>query len=230
MRELLDLTGRVVIVTGGSRGVGLGITERFLEAGAEVVICGRKQPEATIVAGGREAVFTPADVREVEQIESVVAFACERFGRLDVLVNNAGGAPQADAATVSPRFSESIIKLNSDCPVELRAAGERRDAATGRGRIDHQYRQRERSPTLARYGGVRSCKGRRPESDAIPGDRMGASSSHQRHHRGHDQDGAGASPLRRRRRDRLGGVGPFHSAASASREMSAISASFSPVR
>jgi NAD(P)-dependent dehydrogenase (short-subunit alcohol dehydrogenase family) len=108
----LDFSGRVAIVTGGARGVGRGITSRFLEAGADVVICGRNQPEELPAAGGREALFCAADVREVEQIARVVAFTTERFSRLDVLVNNAGGAPEADAATVSPRFSEGIIRLN----------------------------------------------------------------------------------------------------------------------
>ncbi len=112
MDNALDMSGRVVIVTGGGRGVGRGIATRFLEAGAEVVICGRKEPEELPAGGKRRAVFTPADVREVEQIDAVVAFATERFQRLDVLVNNAGGAPPADAATASPRFSESIIRLN----------------------------------------------------------------------------------------------------------------------
>src|SRR5262249_38678416 len=70
----IDLSGRVAIVTGGGRGVGRGISESFLEAGAEVVICGRKEPEQTPEAGGRRALFTPADVRELEQIEAVAAF------------------------------------------------------------------------------------------------------------------------------------------------------------
>jgi len=119
MDEVLDYTGNVVIVTGGARGVGRGISERFLEAGARVVICGRSDPESLPVAEGREALFTPADVRDVEQIESVVAFAKEKCGRLDVLINNAGGAPEADAATVSPRFSESIIRLNLIAPLNF---------------------------------------------------------------------------------------------------------------
>ena len=119
MESPLDRTGRAVIVTGGSRGVGRGIATRFLEAGADVVICGRKEPESLPEAGGRTAVFTSADVREVEQIEQVVAFTTERFSRLDVLVNNAGGAPEADAATASPRFSESIIRLNLIAPLHF---------------------------------------------------------------------------------------------------------------
>jgi NAD(P)-dependent dehydrogenase (short-subunit alcohol dehydrogenase family) len=112
MRNPLDMSGKVVIVTGGSRGVGRGITRRFLEAGADVVICGRNEPEEAPEADGRRALFTAADIREVEQIEAVVAFTTERFARLDVLVNNAGGAPMADSATASPRFSEAILRLN----------------------------------------------------------------------------------------------------------------------
>ena len=65
------------------------------------------------------ALFCEADVREVEQIERVVAFTRERLGRLDVLVNNAGGAPPAEAASASPRFSESIIRLNLIAPLHF---------------------------------------------------------------------------------------------------------------
>jgi NAD(P)-dependent dehydrogenase (short-subunit alcohol dehydrogenase family) len=119
MSDPLDMTGHAVIVTGGGRGVGRGISERFLEAGADVVICHRKAPDALPRAGGREAIFVEADVRDVEQIERVVAATRERFGRLDVLVNNAGGSPAADAATVSPRFSEKILQLNLVAPLHF---------------------------------------------------------------------------------------------------------------
>ncbi len=115
----IDLEGRVAIVTGGGRGVGRGISEALLAAGAEVVICGRNAPDALPAAGGREASFTAADIREIEQIEAVAAFAEERFGRLDVLVNNAGGAPAADAATASPRFHESLLRLNLIAPLHF---------------------------------------------------------------------------------------------------------------
>ena len=115
----LDMTGRVVLVTGGGRGVGRGISERFLAAGADVVVCGRTEPGALPSAGGRTAVFTAADVRKLEDVEALVAFATGRFGRLDVLVNNAGGAPPADAATASPRFSEAILRLNLIAPLNL---------------------------------------------------------------------------------------------------------------
>ena len=115
----IELAGRVAIVTGGGRGVGRGISERLLEAGADVVICGRNEPESLLSAAGRAAAFVAADVRELEAIDRVIAFARERFGRLDVLVNNAGGSPAAPAATASPRFSEKIIQLNLIAPMHF---------------------------------------------------------------------------------------------------------------
>jgi NAD(P)-dependent dehydrogenase (short-subunit alcohol dehydrogenase family) len=102
----LDLTGRVVLVTGGARGVGRGITESFLSVGAEVVICGRTPPSSP------PAAFVAADVRDPDQVATLVDTIVERHGRLDVAVNNAGGSPPADAATASPKFSTAIVALN----------------------------------------------------------------------------------------------------------------------
>jgi NAD(P)-dependent dehydrogenase (short-subunit alcohol dehydrogenase family) len=113
----LGLAGKVVIVTGGGRGVGRGISQGFLEAGAEVVICGRKPPESLPSHQGRLAHFVAADVRELEQTLAVIVFAQQRFGKLDVLVNNAGGSPAAAAATASPRFSEGVLRLNLIAPL-----------------------------------------------------------------------------------------------------------------
>ena len=112
----LDMTGKTVIVTGGTKGIGRVITTTFLERGADVVVCGRSDPDWLPRAGDREAVFVAADVRDPEQVEAVVKAAVERTGRLDVLVNNAGGAPEAESATVSPRFNASIIALNLTAP------------------------------------------------------------------------------------------------------------------
>jgi NAD(P)-dependent dehydrogenase (short-subunit alcohol dehydrogenase family) len=119
MGDALDMSGQVVIVTGGCRGIGRGITTKFLEAGADVVVCCRHRPEESLAGGGREAAFVEADVREVDQIDRVVSYTTDRFGRLDVLVNNAGGAPTAPAATASPRFSASIITLNLLAPLNF---------------------------------------------------------------------------------------------------------------
>ncbi|MGO9029198.1 MAG: SDR family oxidoreductase [Acidimicrobiales bacterium] len=119
-----DYAGRVVVVTGGARGIGRGITEAFLASGADVVVCGRtvtsghELPAASGPDGvERRATFVTADIRDAEQASSVIAAAIERHGRLDVLVNNAGGSPEAEAATVSPRFSTSIVALNLLAPL-----------------------------------------------------------------------------------------------------------------
>jgi len=114
----IDLTGKAVVVTGGARGIGRGITEAFLSAGADVTICGRNEPSADEVpeAGGRRAGFVRADVRDAEQAASVVATALERHGRVDVLVNNAGGSPAVAAAEASPRFVSQVVALNLLAP------------------------------------------------------------------------------------------------------------------
>ncbi len=111
-----DFTGRAVVVTGGTRGIGRVIAETFLAAGADVLVCGRNEPERLPASGGRSAVFTAADVRDPAQARAVADAAVDAFGRLDVLVNNAGGSPNADAASVSPRFVERIVALNLLAP------------------------------------------------------------------------------------------------------------------
>jgi NAD(P)-dependent dehydrogenase (short-subunit alcohol dehydrogenase family) len=118
----LDQRGRVVIITGGTKGVGRGITDRFLEAGAHVVITARNEPDEAIAVGDNEARFIAADIRDVEQIGAVIAFATDTFGALDILINNAGGSPMAEAATASPRFSQAIINLNLMAPLHLSQA------------------------------------------------------------------------------------------------------------
>ncbi|MGH9033981.1 MAG: SDR family NAD(P)-dependent oxidoreductase, partial [Acidimicrobiia bacterium] len=117
MSDPLDMSGEVVIVTGGCRGIGRGIAIRFLETGADVVICCRHEPDELPSAGGRTAAFVEADVRDADQIARVVEFTTERFGHLDVLVNNAGGSPPADSATASPKFSAAVITLNLVAPL-----------------------------------------------------------------------------------------------------------------
>ncbi|MFW2386748.1 MAG: SDR family oxidoreductase, partial [Polyangiales bacterium] len=112
MNNPLDFRSKAILVTGGSRGIGRGIAEAFLAAGADVAVCGRKEPDELPNLDGRSATFVAADVRDGEQVETMVNEVVERLGRLDVLVNNAGGAPFAEAATASARFSEKVIQLN----------------------------------------------------------------------------------------------------------------------
>ena len=111
----IDLTGRVVLVTGGQRGIGRGIAEAFVLAGAHVVTCGRSEVGEPL--SGTEHVT--CDVRDSDVVQAMVDDIVAKHGRLDVLVNNAGGAPATDAASASPRFHDKIIGLNLNAPLAL---------------------------------------------------------------------------------------------------------------
>ncbi|MBA3653015.1 MAG: SDR family oxidoreductase [Actinobacteria bacterium] len=100
----------LVLVTGGTRGIGRGIADAFADAGDTVVVCGR-----TAVQTPHE--FVAADVRDAADVERLIATVAERHGALDVVINNAGGSPPVDAATASPRFSAAIIALNLTAPL-----------------------------------------------------------------------------------------------------------------
>jgi NAD(P)-dependent dehydrogenase (short-subunit alcohol dehydrogenase family) len=119
-----DFGGRVVVVTGGTRGIGRHIAKAFLDTGADVIVCGRAEPTEDglpstegLDGSERRAVFVAADIREADQAAAVIEAARDRFGRLDVLVNNAGGSPSAEAAVASARFSASIVALNLLAPL-----------------------------------------------------------------------------------------------------------------
>ena len=102
----LGLTGRTVLVTGGVRGVGAGISAVFAGQGATVVTCARRPVEGL----GYE--FHGCDVRDPDAVAAMVADIVDRHGTLDVVINNAGGSPHALAAEASPRFHQKIIELN----------------------------------------------------------------------------------------------------------------------
>jgi NAD(P)-dependent dehydrogenase (short-subunit alcohol dehydrogenase family) len=106
----LGLAGAVVLVTGGVRGVGRGISAVFLARGAHVVTCARRDTET-------EAEFVRCDVRDEEQVSALVDGIVSRHGRLDVVVNNAGGAPYVSAAEASPRLHEKVVQLNLLAPL-----------------------------------------------------------------------------------------------------------------
>ncbi|MCB0895497.1 MAG: SDR family oxidoreductase [Nocardioidaceae bacterium] len=108
MALAVDLSGRVALVTGGTRGIGLGITRVLVAAGATVVTCSRSPAEP--VEGTTHRV---CDVRDADAVRELVG----SLDRLDVLVNNAGGAPAAEAATASPRFHEKVVGLNLLAPL-----------------------------------------------------------------------------------------------------------------
>jgi NAD(P)-dependent dehydrogenase (short-subunit alcohol dehydrogenase family) len=126
LRDALDLTGRVVLITGGTKGVGRGIARRYLDAGATVAVTARNPPETPVTGpDGSTARYWPADIRDAEQANGLVDAVVAELGRLDIVVNNAGGSPKADSADASPRFSESIIRLNLIAPLHVAQAANR---------------------------------------------------------------------------------------------------------
>jgi NAD(P)-dependent dehydrogenase (short-subunit alcohol dehydrogenase family) len=107
-----DLSGQAALVTGGTRNIGLRIAQRLRAAGADVLVCGRKEP-ADLPPG---LSFVAADVREPEQAALLVQRVIETYGHLDLLVNNAGGGPSVPAADVSPNLATAVIRLNLLAP------------------------------------------------------------------------------------------------------------------
>ena len=120
----VDLTGRVVLITGGTKGLGRGLADAFRNAGANVLICARNAPD-----NGSDDDFIAADLRDSGAARQVVETAVARHGRLDVAINNAGGSPPAAAATASPRFIEKIVALNLLAPFYVAQAAHETMAA-----------------------------------------------------------------------------------------------------
>jgi NAD(P)-dependent dehydrogenase (short-subunit alcohol dehydrogenase family) len=100
------LTDRVVLVTGGVRGVGAGISSVFAEQGATVVTCARRPVE------GLPYEFHSCDVRDDDAVKAMIDMVFARHGRLDVVINNAGGSPYVLTADSSAKFNRKIIELN----------------------------------------------------------------------------------------------------------------------
>jgi NAD(P)-dependent dehydrogenase (short-subunit alcohol dehydrogenase family) len=122
MALTIDFAGRTVLVTGGTKGVGRGIAARFADAGATVVVCARNEP--TDVLPDRWH-FLAADIRDAQAATEMVDAAHAIEGRLDFVVNNAGGGPMGPSATVAARTSERVVGLNLMAPLYVSQAANR---------------------------------------------------------------------------------------------------------
>jgi NAD(P)-dependent dehydrogenase (short-subunit alcohol dehydrogenase family) len=136
--DRFDLSGRVALVTGGTRGLGLAIARAFSAAGADVIVASRKADACDAVAaelrsGGGRALGHACHVGRWDELERLVDAAYSEFGRVDVLVNNAGVAPvYASLADVSEELFDKVVAVNLKGPFRLCAlVGERMAAGHG---------------------------------------------------------------------------------------------------
>ncbi len=149
----LDLDGAVALVTGGVRGVGAGITRVLRAAGATVVTCARRP------GADADPDFLSCDVRDPDAVAGLMAAVESRYGRLDVLVNNAGGAPFAPAATASPNFHRKILELNLLAPLHLSQLANERMQRQGSGGaivMVSSVSGHRASPGTAAYGAAKA--------------------------------------------------------------------------
>jgi gluconate 5-dehydrogenase len=138
VRELFDLRGRVAIVTGGSRGLGLAIARALGEAGAAVAISARREQwlgpaRDELTAAGLTVYAALCDVSQPEQVEQFVAAVAERFGRLDILVNNAGVSWGTPALEMPLDRWRQVLETNLTGAFLMCQAVGRRLVAAGRG-------------------------------------------------------------------------------------------------
>jgi 7-alpha-hydroxysteroid dehydrogenase len=140
---LLDefkLTDRIAIVTGGGRGIGAAIARAYAEAGADVVLAARTKEQLDAVAAdvtgmGRRALVVPTDVNDNEAVEAIVEQTMNEFGRLDIVVNNAGGTTPRPFLATSAGFLERSFHFNVTTAFVLSKAATPHLLAAGDGAI-----------------------------------------------------------------------------------------------
>ena len=139
MADRFDLTGKVAVVTGGSRGMGLEMCKAFAAAGASVIVASRKEAACHVVAeelqaeSGQQCYGFGYHAGDWDASDRLAEFAYEKFGKVDILVNNAGMSPLYDKLTnVTEALYEKILQVNLRGPFRLSTLiGERMAAGEG---------------------------------------------------------------------------------------------------
>lgn len=124
MDSLFDLTGKVALVTGGSRGLGYQMAKAFAERGADLIIASRKLESCLEVAEelkafGVRAEAISAHVGKWDECDNLIEQSYSQFGRVDILVNNAGMSPRAPSHEVTEKLFDSVVNLNFKGPFRL---------------------------------------------------------------------------------------------------------------
>jgi NAD(P)-dependent dehydrogenase (short-subunit alcohol dehydrogenase family) len=164
--DLFDLSGKVALVTGGSRGLGREMVRAFARAGADIVITSRKMDACKALANevasetGQQALPYACHVGHWDQLDGLVAAAYDRFGKVDILVNNAGMSPIYDDVTeVSESLYDKVLAVNLKGPFRLTAlVGSRMVAGNGGSIIN-----------ISSYGAIRTIPNTIPYSAAKAG-------------------------------------------------------------
>ena len=165
MRNYFDLRGKVALVTGGSRGLGLAMSHAFAEQGASVIISSRKAEACKAAAddieskGGR-AVGIGAHVGRWSELEALVEKAYEAFGRVDILVNNAGMSPLSPSSLETEEaLFDKVIDVNFKGPFRLTALCASRMAAGNGGSVINvtSIGSIRPQPQYAPYSGAKSA-------------------------------------------------------------------------
>ncbi len=150
----MNFEGSVVLVTGGTKGIGRSIAQRFADLGASVAVSARNAAE-DLPADWH---FVAADLRDGDEAAGMVDQVVDRFGRIDVAINNAGGAPPADTATASHRFTERVVQLNLLSSIYVaQQANHHMQAADGGSIINiGSVTAMRPAPTVAAYGAAKA--------------------------------------------------------------------------
>jgi NAD(P)-dependent dehydrogenase (short-subunit alcohol dehydrogenase family) len=162
---LFDFTGKVVLITGGGRGLGLAMTRAFAERGADLVIASRKietceEAAQAVRALGRKAVAIAAHMGRWEDVERLAEQSHAAFGRINVLINNAGMSPiSPSTAETSEDLIDKVLSLNFKGPFHLSALIGRRMAEGDGGAIVNisSYGSLAPKPEYAPYAGAKAA-------------------------------------------------------------------------
>lgn len=161
---LFDFTGKVVLITGGSRGLGYRMARAFAERGADLVIASRKLDACEAVAAelrglGRRALPLAVHAGRWAECDALVEQAYQHFGRIDVLVNNAGMSPACPSHEVSEALFDSVLNLNFKGPFRLASQIGHRMASGDGGAIINisSIASTRSSPGVVPYSGAKAA-------------------------------------------------------------------------